>query len=243
MSERRYSEEEVARIFERAAHADQGTPKESTGRSVAPTDQGMTLAQLQEIGREVGIAPTDISRAAKALDLAAPRPIRRLLGFPIGVGRTVELGRRMTEEEWERLVVQLRDTFDARGNVRSDGSFRQWTNGNLQVLLEPTDTGHRLRMRTTNGQARSLMGGGLALLGVGFVVLLGLTLTGQVANAGKLMGVFTIGALGAGMLAVGALRLPGWARLRQRQMDALAAKQAAALVAGPEPDDTEASAD
>ncbi|MEZ4589269.1 MAG: hypothetical protein R2909_23080 [Gemmatimonadales bacterium] len=242
MSERRYSEEEVARIFEQAAHADQTARAESTGRSVAPMDQGMTIAQLTEIGREVGIAPADIARAARALDLSAPQPIRRMLGFPIGVGRTVDLGRRMTEEEWERLVVQLRETFDARGNVRSDGSFRQWTNGNLQVLLEPTDTGHRLRMRTTNGQARSLIGGGLAMLGVGFVVLLGLALTGQLANVGKLMGIFTMGGIGTGMLAIGALRLPGWARLRQRQMDALAAKQTAALAA-PAPDEPDPPAD
>ncbi|MGE0553291.1 MAG: hypothetical protein AB7R55_07660 [Gemmatimonadales bacterium] len=231
MSERRYSDEEVARIFEQATHVDQTANAGSTGRSVAPTDQGMTLAQLMEIGREVGIAAVDITRAARALDLTAPQPTRRMLGFPIGVGRTVDLGRRMTEQEWERLVVELRDTFDARGSVLSDGSFRQWTNGNLQVLLEPTHTGHRLRMRTTNGQARSLLGGGLAALGVAFVVLLGLTLTGQAADAGKLMGVFFMGAIGAGLFAAGALRLPGWAKLRQRQMDALAAKQTAALAA------------
>ena len=36
-------------------------------------------------------------------------------------------------------------------------------------------------------------------------------------------GVALFAVMGAGMLANGALRLPGWARLRGRQMDAIAA--------------------
>ena len=33
----------------------------------------------------------------------------------------------LPQEEWERLVVDLRETFDARGHVTSQGTLRQWT--------------------------------------------------------------------------------------------------------------------
>ena len=83
----------------------------------------------------------------------ARQPTRKLLGLPLGVAQTVEFDRKLTDQEWERIVADLRETFEAPGVVRQQGSLRQWTNGNLQALLEPTATGQRLRMRTVKGNA------------------------------------------------------------------------------------------
>src|ERR1041384_7029784 len=80
-------------------------------------------------------------------------PNRR--GLPIGVERWVTLSRRLTDEEWERLVVELREVFKARGRTQSDGSLRQWPNGNLYALLEPVPGGQRLRVGSLNGAARA----------------------------------------------------------------------------------------
>jgi hypothetical protein len=180
MAERRYSEDEVASIFERATEAKPASRRQLSSSS------GMTLGELQDIGREVGIAPEAIAQAARSVDVAERPVTRRFLGLPIGVGKTVELGRRLSEEEWERLVVDLRDTFDARGRVRSDGSFRQWTNGNLQALLEPTPTGHRLRLRTVKGNSRALMAAGTGMLGAAVATLVASVLAGGVGDAGSL---------------------------------------------------------
>ena len=83
------------------------------------------------------------------------------------MGRTVYLDRPVSDHEWDLLVVDLRETFNARGKLRQEGSFRQWTNGNLQVLLEPTDSGERLRLKTVKSGARAsiLMGGTALTLG------------------------------------------------------------------------------
>src|SRR5688572_29338664 len=140
MTERRYSEEEIAAIFERATEAQQ---KSQRGQSAG---SGLTLNELQQIGREIGMTPEVVAQAARSIDHRPAETSRRFFGVPIAVGRTVELERKMTDEEWERLVVDLRETFDAKGTVRHEGSLRQWTNGNLQVLLEPTAKGHRLRL-------------------------------------------------------------------------------------------------
>ncbi len=139
MVDRRYNEQEVAEIFGRAAESQQDATR------ALPPGEGMTLAELQDIGQQVGMSAEAVADAARSLDRREPRFRRRLLGLTTGVGRSVALERRLSTDEWERLVVKVRETFDARGNVKSEGGLRQWTNGNLQVLVEPTEHGDRLR--------------------------------------------------------------------------------------------------
>ena len=217
MSERRFDEDEVAEIFDRATEA------QHAGQRQLPTGEGMTLAELQDIAREVGIDPQQVARAAASLVQAGRPTSRRFLGLPIGVGRVVELDRRLTDDEWERVVVDLRETFDARGRMGGEGSFRQWTNGNLQALLEPTATGHRIRLRTVKGDAMGWIGGGLGMIAVGAMMLVTGLVRGGV-DAGLLSTLSMVGVMGASMFGLGAIRLPGWARTRRRQMEELAAR-------------------
>ena len=57
MTERRYDEEETAAIFARASET---SPREA---STLPAKQGWSLAELQAIGREAGLAPEEAVRA------------------------------------------------------------------------------------------------------------------------------------------------------------------------------------
>lgn len=218
MTERRYNDKEIAAIFRAATETPQTLPHD------VPRDEGLTLADLQAIGREVGIGSEAVAHAAQALDVGLDARSRTFLGLPIGVSRTVNLNRRLSDQDWERLVVQLREVFNARGRTRSDGSLRQWTNGNLQVLLEPTETGHRLRFGTVHGAARASIGAGFAALGVTATVAIVSALGGFLPEA--IQGIAFLGVVGLTMIASGALRLPRWARLRQRQMEVLAAQVA-----------------
>jgi hypothetical protein len=230
MADRRYNDQEMAAIFRAAAEGQQ-----SPQREVSP-EEGLTLADLQAIGREVGISPAAVAQAAQALDIRQGAASRMFFGLPIGVARTVNLNRRLNDQEWEQLVVQFRDVFNARGATRSDGSLRQWTNGNLQVLLEPTETGHRLRFRTLHGAARASIGAGFAVLGVTATVAIASAIGGHWGDA--IPGIGFLLAVGVGMIVSGALRLPGWARLRGRQMDALAAQIASPPNSAPPPSST-----
>lgn len=228
MTERRFSDDEAAAIFERAAKADQ------TVRRQLPSPDGMTLGDLQAIGREVGIPPELITEAAGSV-ATVTRPARRsFMGLPIGVGRAVDLPRNLTEDEWDRLVVLLRETFAARGHVRVDGSLRQWTNGNLQVLLEPTTSGQRLRLQSMKGDARSFMSTGLALVGAGGVTFVANTLGGGV-DAGLASGVGIMLAMGLGMFGIGAGRVPRWAKRRAEQMEEIAGHVARMASSDPAP--------
>jgi hypothetical protein len=216
MTDRRYSEAEMAAIFAEA------TRIEPAGRRQLARRDGMTLAELQAIGTEAGIPADLVERAAHNLDRGAPSAVTRMMGLPVGVGYVAEIDRRVTDAEWDRLVADLRQTFDARGMVRVDGSLRHWTNGNLQAYLEPTEVGERLRLRTLNGNARSQVFGGLATLAATVAVVASLALAGRLGDSSALTGVGFLASVGVGLLGLGVVRLPGWARTRQQQMAGIA---------------------
>ena len=228
MTDRRYDDDEVAEIFRKAAEGPQALPHQSVSES------GMTLAELQDIGREAGLSPDAVASAARSLEIRPRAGVRRYLAMPIQVERTIELPRRLTEAEWEQLVVRLRETFNARGAVSANGSFRQWTNGNLQALLEPTPTGNRLRLTTTKGSSIFSMNVGAALLGFSALLATIDGMAGHLATAWP--GVTIIASIGAGTLALSGLQLPSWARRRARQMESITSRLA--LETGPDvPDD------
>ncbi|HSA57798.1 MAG TPA: hypothetical protein VLE53_18935 [Gemmatimonadaceae bacterium] len=217
MPERRYSDEEVAEIFARATEAEHSSPRR------LGSAEGMTLHQLQEIGKEAGISPELVVLAAHSLDEPAQPAVKKFLGFPLGVGRTVMLDRRLTDDEWERLVVDLRETFDARGVVRTDGAFRQWTNGNLQCLVEPDGAGQRIRLRTLRSGAREMMLAGIGIAGVAAIsAFAGMITVGSVDPLSAVGRVGELFLIGGGIFALGAFRLPSWAKRRRKQMDEIA---------------------
>ncbi len=229
-SERRFTEQEVAYILERAAAAEQDDPAgESTralgdGTEVRPT--GMTLKQLTDVAREAGLSPEAVVRAAGAVERGDLVPTQRVTayGLPVGVGRIVEFSRAVTDTEWERMVVALRETFQARGTMRQEGSLRSWNNGNLTAMLEPTMNGHRLRLTTRKGDAAGMISLGLTMLSISAVMAAIVVFREVSPMPWWSPTVFA----GIGLAAIGqvALRLPGWARTRASQMEAMAERAA-----------------
>lgn len=234
-AERRYSEQEIAAIFEKAAEEQKTAQQTLHG-------EGLTLAELQQIGAEAGLLPEFVARAAAASEhkvTALPR--RTYLGLPVGVARTVEWPGAFTDADWDRLVADLRGTFHAKGKVSREGGLRTWRNGNLQAIVEPTDTGHRLRLQTTKGDAQGVLGFGLVFFLMGLVGVLspwlGLGGMGSLAETGGILML-----MGLAVSGVSAFQLPRWAEERSRQMDAVAArvlehrvKTAAPVAAPPSP--------
>jgi hypothetical protein len=226
--ERTYGEEEVAEIFKAAAAARQ----EARSTALAPVN-GFTLAELQSIGGEVGLAPESVAEAAAAVDLRRNSVRRKDLGMPVSVGRTVDLPRAPTDLEWEMLVADLRETFGARGRVGSRGDVREWTNGNLHAYVEPTATGYRLRLGTTKSSAMAGNRMGAAGLVMALITLVVLAMTGGLPEV--ILGPLLIALMGGGSLAWNAATLPTWAQRREAQMEAVAVRAQTLLGGSPAP--------
>ena len=212
MTDRRYGEDEVREIFSLATTG--GTREQSLPAEAG----GLSLDELQRIGQQVGIEPARIEEAAKSLDARGrAAPVRRSFGFPVGVSRIVELPRAPTDREWERLIAEFRTTFDAQGRATTSGGLREWSNGNLHISIEPSEHGEQLRLSTLKEDA-------LALNGLGVVMsVMSILMGAVVAAAGKpgkaliLAGMF--GGMALASFGANLLRLPRWARERERQME------------------------
>lgn len=235
--ERKYREEEVKEIFDLAVSG-------AEGRGPSASDEGgLTLAELQQVGLEVGVEPGRIAEAARALEARREvLPRRTALGMPVSVGRIVELPRALTEREWELLVSELRETFGARGRVASHGGIREWSNGNLHAFLEPTEAGHRLRLRTTKGSAIAMNRAGVAGMVMGAILLAMVLFVGGVLTVRglvSLMPALMLLGMGGGALTLNALTLPRWAHEREGQMEYIAARVAAIVAEPPQAEESE----
>lgn len=237
---RRYSEQDIAAIFRRAAEA------QESARQQLGHPEGLTLEELQQIGREVGLTPAFVAQAAAAHDHGGKAlPRRTYLGAPVGVGRVVPLPAPLRDADWDALVADLRRTFHASGTVRLDGSLRQWSNGNLRVSIEPDgQQGQQIHLRTRKGNAEAGLIGGLIAFVLGAVFLLLRWSQGDVAaDDDFILGVLVL--VGLGLFGGTAWNVRRWAAERERQFEEVAARAVARTApaeASAEPQATEASA-
>ena len=215
MTERRYGDEEAREIFSLAMTG--GTHD----RSLSTESGGMTLAELQRIGQEVGIDPTRVAQAAETLDARGTSAVRRSFGLPIGVSRVVDLPRAPTDREWEQLISQFRTTFGAQGRTTVSGGLRDWSHGNLHISVEPTAQGQQLRLSDLKDEAVAINGLGFGLGAMGLLVAAVVAADGQPRKALLAFGVFGGLALFA-FFAANLVRTPAWARERERQMEEIA---------------------
>ena len=222
--ERLYAEEEIRRIFE-AASTEQAPRRAAS----APPEGAMTLRELQDIGRQVGIEPTRIAEAAAAIDLAPSTSISRL---STSVRANAPLPRAPSEAEWLMLVTELRTTFDAHGRVGTTNGIYEWSNGNLRAYIEPTMDGYRLRMRTRKSNALAMGIAGVVGLGWSAAAYLGLSLSGL--ERASFLAPAIVAAVSAVFLGNTLVTLPGWARTRRAQMEHIA-QRARALLSRPNP--------
>lgn len=234
MSTRKYGDDEVREIFSLATTGD-------AREGVLPVEVGgLTLEQLKQIGREAGIEPARVERAAASLDVRGrPATIKRAFGMPIGVSRVVDLPRAPTDREWEQKIAEFRSTFGVQGVATNTGGIRDWAQGNLHVCVEPTERGEQLRLSTIKSDAVSLNGLGLVMGGMSILMGAVVTAGGKPDKALVIVGMF--GGLSLAAFATNLIRLPRWAREREGQMEVIA-ERAVKLLGKPDGDLGDATA-
>lgn len=223
--ERRYQDHEVRQILDLAIG------QEDAPAQVLPAGDGLTLSELQEVGREVGVPPDRIAQAVAALEGRGDSlPRGTALGLPISVGRVVSLPRSPSDREWELLIAELRTTFGEKGDLTSHGGLREWSHGTLHAFIEPTETGHRLRL--TDSMPAAV--GGIAIGGMllAFALLILIVLLGKDDAGSKLAVPVFFSLVGGGLIGGSVMALPRWAREQEERMEHISG-YAASLLALP----------
>ncbi len=184
---KRYTDEEVHAIFERAALR-QEAAREAEDASRA----GLSLEELQQIGAESGIDPTHVAAAAHALtfrsaDAATERST--FLGMPTRLSTERILPGPISDEAWERIVPELRRIFKQDGLSGGVGRVREWTlrgdgkgSGSdrpAKVTLTPDGHGTHVSIeQTMKGSVGGMLGGTGSFLFVPILIMV-LNLLGE----------------------------------------------------------------
>jgi hypothetical protein len=224
-NERRYQDHEIREILDLAIGQEDGAAPS------LPAADGLTLLELQEVGREVGLLPDRITQAVAAFEgRGEPVPRGTALGLPASVGRVVPLPRSPSDREWELLIGELRTTFGVKGEVTSHGGLREWSHGNVHAFIEPTASGHRLRLVDSNAGVAGIVAGGAVLA---FSLMIFLVLLGKDDPGFRFAVPAFFSLLGGGLVVGSATSLPRWAREQEKRMEHIS-RFAVALLAQPE---------
>ena len=192
---RRFDDQEVSRILERAAELQHREP-------LAPLESsGMTLAELEQVASEAGIDPQHVRNAAAALERDAPPPGLSgtgLLGAPLHLELERTVDGEITPGVYEELAETIRNTLSAPGHVSTLGKSFEWHSANpqrgLRVTITPRGGRTVIRIEERFGNLLgALVGGMVGGVGCG----------GGGAAIGVIGGVFH--QIGLGLAAAGVL--------------------------------------
>jgi hypothetical protein len=111
---RRFTDREMKLIFERAGEAD------VAGRG----EQGHSLAEMQEIARQVGLNPADIAKAALAI--RASENSNPILGAPVRFHASRTLPTLLTEDDIVGVVLRIRGATGVHGELRKVPGGFEW---------------------------------------------------------------------------------------------------------------------
>lgn len=217
--ERRYNEKEIAAIFEQAAK-----DFDAAQQQMQASD-GLTLREIEEIAKEAGISAAFVKRAASKVDLRSDSPpVKKLFGLPTQVNRVVELPNNFGDEDWDQLIVAFHDAYGMIGTVKEqrDGRIRSWITDKVQVYLEPTGTGSRLRVISMNGPDTLMFLFGSIFFFVSMMFMAIIISKGKfMTEMDDTMLMFILTALGLGVGGFGASRMPKWYKNEEQRIDGI----------------------
>jgi hypothetical protein len=117
--ERRYSDEEFALILRLSSEA-------PAGPDPAPSQPGLTLAEIREIAGEVGIDPERVSRAAALLSSARDTGVSRVLGGHPRHRLEQSVPGTVPEARLGRVIDVARRALDTQGETREVLGALEW---------------------------------------------------------------------------------------------------------------------
>jgi len=119
IDERTYTEDEVREILKRAV--------EDPPSHALVKGEGITLAELKEIGREVGIEPRSIDDAARSVAVEVNRPTGRLIGGPTSLHFERKVEGELGPDQAPEILAAIRRSTGLQGEVREVLGSLEWS--------------------------------------------------------------------------------------------------------------------
>jgi len=207
-ADRRYTEQEVALILRKAAQLDPGAATPDAG-------EGLSLAEIERIADEVGIAPDVVARAAALLSTEALGTAARVFGGPTTLTAEHEAGGTLPRERYGDVVAAIRRVLGMSGETSEVLDGLEWkTVGEttqITVVVRPAAGRTRVQILANRGASAAL-----AYLFPGLAALVGGAATGAILEPGVAGGILVMGtAVGAGFLGARAIWSAATRRFRR----------------------------
>ena len=145
----------------------------------APPPDGLTLDELQEIGRAAGLDPAHIAAVVAESETEAETQ-QTWHGVPVGVTRTRLLPDRVSDAEWEQIVDVLRAHYKMPGTAQQIGRRREWSASSTtayRVTVESRGDGDLVRVQAPASVRSAGILTGLGFSAAAIVMFLSTALT------------------------------------------------------------------
>jgi hypothetical protein len=119
MAKQIYKQEEISHILKRAA--------EMQGAEGEGPSTGLSLAELQQIAEDSGIDPKYVRLAVADFEEPPDSDKPNFWGGPLRFIQEREVEGEISAETWERMVMEIRRTFQESGSVQEWGRAYEWT--------------------------------------------------------------------------------------------------------------------
>ena len=154
--DRRFTDREMQLIFERAGEAD----------AAADNEPGHSLAEMQEIARQVGLSPSDIARAAatiRTLDESHP-----VVGGAKRFHASRALPTKLTNDAIASLAIRIREITGYHGVLREVPGGMEWRvrTGAGAIIVDFINVGSGTRIDLTVARDDAMAG---TVIGVGII--------------------------------------------------------------------------
>lgn len=132
---KRYNRDEIGRILKRAAELDHEN-------NSSEEHLGLTLQELQEVSKEVGINPKYVEQALEEFKSSKTSLLTRIIGGPFSYNKSEIAEYLVDEEKWEDIVADIRKIHGGIGKTSKLGSTFEWEQrkqevGYIQISCSP----------------------------------------------------------------------------------------------------------
>jgi hypothetical protein len=198
-TERTYSDRDVALILRRAMEMQQ----DPTARS-----EGLTLRQLRDIAREIGVDPDLVSEAASQLPPAGRGLVARVFGGRLRYDVRLVHDAELSPDRLQDLAMAIRSAMQHQGRTQEVLGALEWTTVGDVSQVAVTARAHAGR---TTVHVIADRAGSALVTAVGSVVLgaFAAAITGAIVEPGVAGGVAI---MGAGLVGGAALARAIWRR-------------------------------
>ncbi|MBN2732744.1 MAG: hypothetical protein JXR26_09970 [Balneolaceae bacterium] len=135
MNTHRYNRDEISKILKRAAELEHKD-------NIDDDSDGLTVEELQQVSREVGIHPKYIHLALDELKNPAQSFASSLWGGPFSYNLSDMTAGTLKDEQWEEVVSEIRRIHGGIGKTSKLGNTFEWEQrkkevGYVQISLSP----------------------------------------------------------------------------------------------------------